>query len=179
MMPRFAFALVAFALAACGWANDEASGNAPAAQPSAEPARDLKGGALVHTLSADGLELGLAFGVPRAQAVATATEAFGAPTGTSHNGECGAGPMDFVDYRGLSLAFQDGLLAGWSIDEELPALRTADGLAVGAPRDALGGAPVEQSTLGPEFDVGGIGGLLDEEGREIAVLWAGLTCHFR
>jgi hypothetical protein len=88
--------------------------------------------------------------------------------------------MDFVSFRGLQLGFQEGRLVGWSLSEAQPALRSARGLAIGAPRSALGGAEVdEESSLGPEFEVDGVGGILDQHGARIEALWAGMTCQFR
>ena len=150
-----------------------------AAAPAAPPAPALAA-PIAYTLAAGGLEPGLAFGMKQSDAIAAASAAFGAPTGRQHNDECGEGPMDFVNFNGLSLGFQDGRLAGWSMSEAKPALRTAGGLAIGAPRSALGGAEIdESSTLGPEFEVDGVGGLLNEQGSRIEALWAGLTCQFR
>lgn len=88
--------------------------------------------------------------------------------------------MDFVSFGGLQLAFQDGKLAGWSLSGTVPALRTKSGLTVGSPRRALGAIEIdEESSLGPEFEADGIGGVLDEEGEKIVALWAGYTCQFR
>ena len=192
MVSRFSFppAAAVLILVACGGPDDTAGNkasaaaapNAKVARPSgtgAAPARP-EGGALVRTLTGNGLDPGLPFGMPRVDAVAAATAAFGEPTGTEHNDECGEGPMDFVSFGGLQLGFQDGRLAGWSLSESHPSLRTAEGLAIGAPRSVLGEARIdEESTLGPEFDVNGVGGLLDENGRTVIALWAGLTCQFR
>lgn len=88
--------------------------------------------------------------------------------------------MDFVSFGGLQLGFQDGKLAGWSLSGTEPALRTKSGLTIGSPRSALGGLALdEESTLGPEFDADGVGGLLDENGTKVIALWAGLPCQFR
>lgn len=133
-----------------------------------------------YTLAGNGLAPGLAFGTARAEAVAAARGAFGTPTGREHNDECGEGPMDFVRFGGLHLGFQEGRLVGWSLSGPQPALRTAAGLAIGAPRSVLGGAEVDtESTLGPEFSVDDVGGVLDESGSRIEALWAGATCQFR
>ena len=87
--------------------------------------------------------------------------------------------MDFVSFGDLQLGFQQGKFAGWSLSGTKPALRTAGGLTVGAPRSALGDAPVdEQSSIGPEFDIGGVGGFLDDQNRVMS-LWAGYPCQFR
>ena len=87
--------------------------------------------------------------------------------------------MDFVSFGGLQLAFQDGKLAGWSLSEAEPALRTAGGLAIGAPRSALGDAEIsEDDGFGPGFSEGEVSGVLDEQGARIAGLSAGSICQF-
>ena len=88
--------------------------------------------------------------------------------------------MDFVHFGGLSLGFQEGRFAGWSVSERHPSLRTASGLAIGAPRSVLGDTEIDRdSTLGPEFSIADVGGILDEREREVIALWAGLPCQFR
>ena len=162
-------------LSACG---SDAPAPAPAQNESA--GRVEQGGARVYLLGERGLEPDLPFGTPQRQVVEAASAAFGAPSGEQHLAECGEGPMDFVRFGALSLGFQEGRFAGWSVTGPHPSLRTADGLAVRAPRSAIGGAGIDRtSTLGPEFAVGAIGGLLDEREREVTALWAGLACHFR
>jgi hypothetical protein len=131
-------------------------------------------------LAPKGITPGLAFGMSRAAATAAATAAFGVPTASGHNGSCSQGPMDLVSFHDLQLAFQEGRLAGWTLSGASPALRSASGLGIGAPRSALGGAEVdEEGTLGPEFEVAGVEGVLDQTGEKVAALWAGLTCQFR
>ncbi|HWT12759.1 MAG TPA: aspartate-semialdehyde dehydrogenase [Allosphingosinicella sp.] len=195
MLSRLGFTLVAGAsvLLGCSGQAEPAPDNGASAPPPAATASPGAGNAAAEApapvalpaadapiLAGDGIEPDIAFGMARADAVAAATAAFGAPTGTQRNDECGEGPMEFVNFGALSLSFQDGRLAGWSLGEGEPALRTAGGIAVGTPRSALGGSEVDEtSTLGPEFDIGGVGGVLDEEGRRVVALWAGLVCQFR
>jgi hypothetical protein len=179
-------------LAACGGEADPAPdvagpaappgdrGAAPAQAEAANESAPQGSAAIVHILAGEGLEPGIAFGMARAEAVAAARAAFGTPTHTGRNDECGEGPMDFVSFGDLQLAFQDDRLAGWSLSGASPPLRTAGGLTVGSPRDALGEAEIdEESTLGPEFEVDGVGGILDRQGRAVEALWAGYTCQFR
>lgn len=156
-------------LAEEGPANTAAPANATA--PAAAP---------VPVLGSRGLGPGLVFGTARAEAVAAATAAFGAPSGSEHNEECGEGPMDFVSFGGLQLGFQEGRLAGWSMSGAQPPLRTARGIGIGSLRSDLGSVAVdEQSSLGPEFEIEGVGGILDESGARVEALWAGLPCQFR
>jgi hypothetical protein len=167
---------------------NDAAAAAPAANAAAESPSNAAAPANVatpaatrrHVLTGRGLEPGLIFGITREQAVAAATSAFGAPTRSEHNDECGEGPMDFVSFDGLQLGFQEGRLAGWSLSEAQPPLRTAGGLGIGSPRSALRGAEVdEESSLGPEFAIDGVGGILDQSGARVEALWAGLPCQFR
>jgi hypothetical protein len=164
----------ALAVAACGQSGapgkqDSASGQ-NAAQSVAPPA---------EMLTAKGIMPGLDFGMLQAPAVAAAVKAFGAPTGREHNGECGQGPMDLLNFHDLTLEFDTGKFVGWSISGANPALRTAGGLAIGAPASVLGAAPIDHdSSLGLEFEVGGIGGLVDDKETKITALWAGSVCQF-
>jgi len=170
-------------LAACEFKADQLTKNeadaASGSKPVLAPPPVLKA-APAYTLAANGLEPGIAFGMKQADAVAAAAAAFGAPGKPEHNDECGEGPMDFVGFQGLHLSFQEGKLVGWSLNEAVPALKTKGGLAVGSPRSALGTLEIdEESTLGPEFDAGGVGGVLDEQGAKVLALWAGYICQFR
>ena len=159
--------------------NGSAVEASPAAGGSA-PANPAPAAERVHILAANGIEPGIAFGMKQADAVAAATAAFGPAGKTEHNDECGEGPMDFTSFGGLQLAFQEGRLAGWSLGETKPALRTKSGLTIGSPRSALGKLEIdEESSLGPEFDSSGVGGILDEKGEKVLALWAGDTCQFR
>lgn len=151
----------------------------PAAGESA-PARPAATEERVRVLAGDGIDPDIRLGMKQADAVAAASSAFGAAGKTEHNDECGEGPMDFVSFGTLQLAFQDGKLAGWSLSGTKPELRTKSGLTVGSPRSALGGAEIdEESSLGPEFEAEGVGGVLDEKGEKVLALWAGDTCQFR
>ncbi|HEY5721082.1 MAG TPA: hypothetical protein VIT45_02045 [Allosphingosinicella sp.] len=178
-------------LIGCGGADDAGSNasasadngsavEASSAAAESAPAAPAPAAEQVHILAADGIEPGLRFGMKQADAIAAAAAAFGPAGKTEHNDECGEGPMDFVSFGGLQLGFQEGKLAGWSLDGTKPALRTASGLAIGSPRSALGSLEIdEESTLGPEFDEKGVGGLLDEKGEKVLTLWAGFPCQFR
>lgn len=132
-----------------------------------------------YVLAGNGLLPGVTFGMAQSDAIAAATAAFGKPSPLDHNEECGEGPMDFVSFGDLQLGFQEGKLAGWSLDGARPALRTAGGLAIGAPRSALGNVALVNSSLGQEFYLGEVGGILSEDGKTIAALWAGYPCQFR
>ena len=86
---------------------------------------------------------------------------------------------EFVAFHDLQLGFQEGKLAGWSLSGNTPALQTAGGITIGTPRKALGKVEVdEQSSLGPEFAIDEVGGILGEDGK-VEALWAGYPCQFR
>ncbi len=156
-----------------------------AAAPSA-PALNLapEGLSLVDVES--GSTRHVTFGTARDTAVPMVTAALGRPKGQSVNQECGAGPLEFVDFQGgLTMLFQDARFAGWDVDgRDGGSYGTANGVAIGTTLRELraaGPVTVEQSTLGTEFDAGGIGGLLSGPGAAAKVtnLWAGTTCAFR
>lgn len=157
-------------------AENRSEGAADASTPAPAPEAIA---AVGTTLAADGLSPGLTFGMGRDEAVKAAAARFGAPSREEHNDECGEGPMDFVHFADLQLGFQEGKFAGWSLSGATPVLKTAGGIGIGTPRSALGDRPVdEESSIGPEFDVDGVGGFLGEDGSVMA-LWAGLPCQFR
>jgi hypothetical protein len=134
---------------------------------------------VAYTLTSDGIAPGLKLGMAEAEALSLAAKAFGTATLRDHNDECIEGPMDFVHFQDLQLSFKEGKLAGWSLSGKAPALRTAGGITFGTPRSALGEMTIsEPSSLGPEFEIGDIGGVLGEDGK-VANLWLGETCQFR
>lgn len=129
---------------------------------------------------------GIAFGATQDEVLAQL--AFLGEPEVATNEECGAGPMQIARWpNGLSLLFQDGRFAGWSVDgrgENRPATTQgidADGSSRAELEAAYPGANVEESSLGQEFAAGGIGGLLDGSGPEakVTAMWAGTTCMFR
>lgn len=116
--------------------------------------------------------------------------ALGAPLRTGSNSECGAGPITFTDFAGgLTVHFQQGRLVGWNWhqvqDGDAPAIgtvRLSGKVQVGSPRAVVaaapGFAPVDGSTLGEEFALGGrIGGFI--AGEAVEMLYAGTQCFFR
>jgi hypothetical protein len=125
------------------------------------------------------------FGSAQADVVAALAPIGRPPVET--NAECGAGPLQIGQWpNGLSLLFQEGRLVGWSVAAAAGnPVRTPEGIGTGATRARLAAAyprvAVDESTLGTEFEAGGIGGLLESEADDarVAALWAGTTCHFR
>ena len=197
MTRRASILPLALALAACDGARvpsqPDGNGGRPAVAEgaAAEPVTPAAAARPAVTLEAEGIRLvdstsgsarPLAFGAPMEQAVAALAAGFGsAPAERETNNECGAGPLALVRWAGgFTALFQEDRFAGWVAAD---GLTTADGVGVGSRRAALAdhGAQVEQSSLGTEFNAGGLGGLLSSDAADarIIALWAGTTCHFR
>lgn len=168
---------------------------APAASASASaevsetavPALNLASDELTLVL-ANGSARHVTFGMDKAMATGMVAAALGNPIEQATNQECGAGALDYANFRqGLSLYFQDGKFAGWDLDgRENGKFATADGIGIGMTRKALeaaAGAPVsvEESSIGQEFMTGDMSGLLSSAAADgkVTNLWAGVTCIAR
>jgi hypothetical protein len=92
--------------------------------------------------------------------------------------ECGAGPMTIARWDGgLSLNFVDEDFRGWvSSDATLP---VDGGFIPGQARTEMPQVSFQVTTLGNEFNIGPVSGLLDETESEILLMWSGATCFFR
>lgn len=179
------------ALVACAQSeeSDATAGSAAATDVPAETAADHSMAAGL-VLGGDGLaanngDVSSQFGQPRDETVAWVTERLGfEPTDTGTNEECGAGPMQFTYFGDLTLNFQDGEWVGWSMTRSpgTPPMATAQTIAIGSPRSEVeaAGAAFEETTIGTEFYLGEISGLVSE-GPDATVtdLWAGTNCIFR
>lgn len=130
----------------------------------------------------------IAFGMKEADVVSILTNLRGKPRDRGVNQECGAGPLGFANWAdGLSLQFNKGRFAGWSVDGRSKAankLTTINGVGTGSTRTQLNKAytvKVSQSTLGTEFSAGSLGGLLSgsKPTDRVTSLWSGTTCFFR
>ncbi|MDH3262867.1 MAG: hypothetical protein OEM24_02590 [Paracoccaceae bacterium] len=136
-------------------------------------------------LDAEGLRpagsaLRVDFGRAEDGAIAAVSRLLGAgPVETAANAECGAGPVKAVRWaNGLTLNFQRGAFLGWvSETGRGTAAAASTGLGPGTARAALQGARFEETSLGTEFEAGGVFGLV--EGGEVRLIWAGVTCFFR
>lgn len=204
-MNRLAFAaLLPLALTSCS-KNDQAAEaipqktaaaapvaeSGPAATPKASAAISVDGEGLRIFAEPGGSARALPFGTSEAT-VAAVVEKLRGKAERSRNEECGAGPIDFAQFGGMQLLFQDGKFGGWSLDDkEAGGIGTANGIAIGSTRKAVEAAfPAmkidPESTLGTEFYTGGnaedgISGLLDGTGpaAKVTNLWAGVNCVFR
>lgn len=126
------------------------------------------------------------FGMDKDMVTTMVSSALGSPIEQARNEDCGAGALDYAAFReGLSLYFQDGKFAGWDLDgRENGKFATADGIGIGSTRKALeasGPVTVEESTIGQEFMLGEMSGLLSSAAADgkVTNLWAGVTCIAR
>ncbi|MDF1502963.1 hypothetical protein [Roseisolibacter sp. H3M3-2] len=184
--------LMALLLAACAEpprAEAPPPTSAPAQPPRARVAVDAEGVRLIDTA---GAARPLAFGAPAAQAVDDVTAAVGAPLRREENQDCGAGRLDVVTFAGgLQLLVQGGKFVGWSTAAPLEVApapgtmpRTMAGIGVGSTRAALESvyaATVDSTTLGVEFEAGGLQGVFDSPAADapIVAMWAGAACVAR
>ncbi len=150
------------------------------------PVAKMRAGGLVPDdsgLQPAGSDLRIDFGRDKTGVVEAVSRVLGArPVSDVVNAECGAGPVNTVSWAGLDLTFMDGDFLGWIVDDA--ALTVAGGLRIGQTRAALeaaGAGPFRETSLGVEFESGGVFGLLDAGGGDapVTLLWSGLTCFFR
>ncbi len=123
----------------------------------------------------------LAFGSPSDEVHdAVAAALTGRASDHGSNPECPPGPLDYSQWEGLTLWFQNGEFVGWAANEPGPV--TLTGIGVGATRVQLERDYrvewVPDSTLGTEFTAGNMSGLIGDAGT-ITDLWAGVSCNFR
>lgn len=139
---------------------------------------------MVNGLDGRGAATTLNFDTSHSNVIAAMSDYLGAPK-TGALAECGAGPMEFATFGGLTLNFLEGRFAGWRA-ERADNLVTVDGIRPGIPFAMLRAErPLQMadSTLEGEFsyqspDGGTIGGFVDPQGTVIS-LHAGTTCFFR
>lgn len=139
----------------------------------------------IIVLSGDGLGK-VTFSMARDAAVQQVESMIGQSIGRGTNAECGAGPLDNVDFQGgLVMFFQDGKFVGWSVDGRGGSpYRTGKNVAIGTTMQKLretGDVAVSDTSLGVEFTVDEISGLVTANKPEgyVTNLWAGTTCAFR
>ena len=168
-----------------------AVGNAPDAAE--------KGSMIGLGLTADGLHLYdrqsdstrvLRFGMKQSEVMAALAFEGVADRGLLE--ECGAGPLDVASWpNGLAVYFQDGKWLGWASgprpdgNKKLAAAMTTEGMGPGSYREELereyGPIKVAESTLGAEFEAGGMFGIFDSDlpGAMVTNMWAGVSCNMR
>ncbi len=191
-------ALSTLLVAGCQTSTEPATptADAPAADTSATAAsyEAVQGGPRGLTvLGADGATTEVAFGMPRAAAVAALTPFFGAPEESTPE-SCGADPgMHTLTWsNGVSLNIStDGTVVGWEGQGDDERIQTASGVQLGAPRDMTQMtdstfAMVDGSTLDGEFmlgepdaDGGYVAGIMSADSARVEHLFAGQTCFAR
>lgn len=174
---------------AAGSATQPATSHATttAAAPAATLALSGEGLDLVDPIS--GSTRHLPFDGDADAVVAAVTRISGAPSQRAVNGECGAGPMEFVTWNdGLSVLIQQQGFRGWSMNQRpgnaaLP-LTTISGIGLGSTRSALEAVTVitvSETSLGTEFSAAGLNGLFAPAMADapIIAMWSGVSCVFR
>jgi hypothetical protein len=178
---------------------EKAADSAPKTIPSPPRNAPPKASAAI-SVNEDGLHIfaqpggaarAIPFGSDAAMVIATIEKLRG-PAKRDDNDECGAGPVQFAHFGGLSLLFQENKFGGWTLDQdEAGGIGMLNGIAIGSKRAALNAAFPSaeidpESTIGTEFYTGGdsekgISGLLDGTGPQAKItdLWSGLNCIFR
>jgi hypothetical protein len=189
-------------LAACGSDRsdtaDRAAAPAPAppgpaaAGPAAEDSLAEAHAPRALRLSSGGLEVPigngpqlLPFGTGRARVLADLSGMLGEPREQGTMEECPSGPLSQVSYdAGLQLSFRDTAFVGW-FAEEGSSLRAGAGIGSGSTLGQLRAAypttTLQETSLGYEFDAGGLYGIVTDttaDGR-VQVLFAGTSCIFR
>lgn len=158
--------------------------------PAASTAHIALSGEGLSLISGSGATRHLLFGEPATQSIETISRVVGTVPDRGRNGECGAGPLDMDTWsNGLTLVSQDGRFVGWSVNPERGEgahrpLATMAGVGLGSTRAQLQAAyvaEVRETTLGTEFEAGGLFGVLEgtDAAARINALWAGTSCVFR
>jgi hypothetical protein len=199
-MRRSPYVLAAGVALACAGCGEPASRTPESAAPppAAAPARTESPPPPLLALDPEGVRVvdassgstrPVPFGTGRDSVLAVLEALRGPPGEQGTNPECGAGPLGFAGWSdGLTLWFSRGAFAGWAVDGRADGSDrngTMAGIATGSSLSDLRGvvAPVrvERSSLGTEFDAGGLHGLLGgtDSTARVTHLWAGTICAFR
>lgn len=173
------------AAAASTSASTPAQASAPGDDNPSAPAATiaLDGGGLRIISIPSGSSHALAFGSAKTDTLNTLQAIEGAPLSQGENIDCRATRAEWAD--GLTVWFARGKFVGWSVGKADSSLSTMGGLRLGATRaEVENGAAVAKiapSSLGEEFTVGDIAGLLDSKRPDAKVtnLWAGSVCIAR
>lgn len=162
-------------------AEPDSDATAPAAAAPATAATITIDGEGLSIAAPGGAPTRFAFGAPQAQVISAFTAVQGAPADQGEQAECGAGPISYARWDGgTNLSFQNGAFAGYDTTDA--ALVTAEGIHAGSPRaqlDAASPGPIEETSLGQEFGLNGVFGILREDGVMVTTLFAGANCFAR
>jgi hypothetical protein len=160
----------------------------PATKPADSTVPALDGEGLRAVATSTGSTTPIPFGTRRERVMTAMTALRHAPDEQGVNPECGAGPLEFATWHdGLRLWFSDGRFVGWGVDgraEGSGSDTTLAGIGTGSTlvelRDVYT-TRVDETSLGVEFDAGGLHGVLSGTGPSARVthLWAGTVCIVR
>lgn len=186
-------AVAALMLAACEptATEDAAAPETPASEDAATDAGSQSHAESAIALDGEGLRLVnpesgatnlIAFGAPYDETIMAVHAAMGDPTQSGENAECPPGPLNFSQFgEDTTLYFQDGSFAGWFTRD--PEQSTMNGIHAGMTRAELeaSGSAIEltETSLGQEFDAGGVYGIMNEDASAVDLLWAGANCFAR
>lgn len=135
----------------------------------------------------------LPFGAPARVAQDALTRAWGPGAEPMELPDCGPEPLTQIAWpNGMSVLLVDSALVGWSASRPRSsaepssesAVQSMAGLRVGAKRTEVERAyalQVRETTLGTEFEAGGISGVFEDAtpDAEVVALWAGQACLYR
>jgi len=171
----------------------EAAGQPPAEESDADEEEEpttatsiqlaLEGDGLRVFLLPSGSSRPVSFGMPKASTLEILTAVRQrAPREQGENSECRLSFANWDD--GLTVWFTGDRFTGWSLPTGRASLSTASGVGVGSTREDLESvyvADVGATSLGVEFNAGGLAGLLEstEPEARITNLWAGTACVAR
>jgi len=198
-MRAIAISLACLATAACDSPTEQAPSQPVAAVPTIEPIIEpTTKAAELPTLSVSGIGIGLAknnetqsfdFGASRSEVDEALSAVLGVEPERMANEECGAGPMEFSNYRGsFTASFQDDTFIGWFLDgADFDMILSGKGIAIGDPIELFAELHAanfdEESTLGAEWysETDGIGAFAapGEDGEVVESMYAGANCFFR
>lgn len=166
------------------------SASAVPAEPAAHIALDGEGLRLVDART--GSTRLLAFGTDSATALRALTTAWGPPAERTDQPDCAAEPPTSIRWNnGLSVLMQEGRFTGWNASAPRErgamggrAVQTMSGMGAGTSRrevEDVYAITVSASTLGTEFEAGGMHGVFSGEtpDAEVEALWAGFACVYR
>jgi hypothetical protein len=136
------------------------------------------------TLDGNGIEptisrLRIDFGRAQVGVIETVSRLLGErPQSVTRVAECGAGPMTIAQWEGgLALNFIDEDFRGWVTSD--PTLPVAGGFVARQERVNMPVVSFQVTSLGNEFNIGPVSGLLDPSETRIQQVWSGATCFFR
>jgi hypothetical protein len=165
MQRIFALFITAVVLAGCATTPDEPD----------LPPFTLTGGGIDPSIS----RLSIDFGRAQVGVIDTVTRLLKTgPVEVTTVTECGVGPMTIARWEnGLSLNFIEEDFRGWVSSD--PSLPVDGGFSPGQARVDMPQVSFQVTSLGNEFNIGPVSGLLDETDTEILLMWSGATCFFR